>query len=212
MKRLSMVAASALVLSVLAGCGSDSDNDTKVGYKGKFVDSAVAGLSWSCGGVSGTTDADGVFGECPAGSSVTFAIGNVTLGTMSPTKDNIFTPQDLVGVPRATADSAKANKIASLLLSLDCDGNPDNGVSITPAIVTELNEAVGSSTNIANLSQEQVSGYAQQVIDAAPCINMQIVSPEAAASHLVETAADIEDGHIQPPAQPGDTTGATGAN
>lgn len=212
MKRMGMVAASALVLSVLAGCGSDSDNDTKVGYNGKFVDSAVAGLSWSCGGVSGTTDANGVFGECPAGSDVTFSIGNVTLGTMKPTTDSIFTPQDLVGVARGTADSAAANKIASLILSLDSDGNPDNGVSITPAIVAELNKAVTSSANIANLSQEQVSGYAEQVVAAAPSAGMKTVSAASAASHLVETAADIQNGHIKPPAQPGATTGATGAN
>ncbi|MEA3523224.1 MAG: hypothetical protein U9R50_09615, partial [Campylobacterota bacterium] len=130
-----------------------------------------------------------------------------------------FTPQDLVGVPRGETDNADANQIASLLLSLDSDGNPDNGVTITEAAIVELNEEVAVETNILDMTQEEVTTASENVVEAIveadPESQMEVVSPEEATSHLDESAAAIEDGVVTPPEQPEPeepTTGAVGGN
>jgi len=141
---------------LVLGCGGGSSSstsstssttDTIAGYNGVFVDAAVGGISWSCGDKNGVTKADGSFGACPAGTSVTFSVGNVVLGTTKPTADYIFTPQDVVGVSRETTSDEKVKNMAMLLLSLDADGDPTNGVSITSEILTAFNEVVPASTD-----------------------------------------------------------------
>ncbi len=220
LKQSSILAAFLVSMGLLTGCGSSSSSTTEeVGYNGIFIDSAVAGISWSCGGVSGVTAADGGFGACPSGSSVSFSVGNIDLGTMEPTADYIFTPQDLVGVPRGETDNADANQIASLLLSLDSDGNPDNGVTITDEVIVELNQEVTAETAISDMTQEEVTTVSENVVEAVvetdPESQMEVVSPEEATSHLDESAAAIEDGLIVPPEQPEPEepiTGSVGGN
>jgi len=193
---------------LLVGCGSSgsSSKNTKAGYKGVFVDSPVAGVSYSCGGAAGTTDANGVFGVCPFGSSVTLSIGNVELGTVPPTSDNIFTPQDLVGVDRETTNNEKVNIMASLLLSLDSDPSTP-GISITPEIVTAFEVAVPTATPIAEMNEEKIETAVEVTNEALPEeikaeIHLEVVPVEEAAAHLVETAAAIDAGVIIAPEQP----------
>jgi len=206
-----------LVLAgLLVGCGSSgsSSKNTKAGYKGVFVDSFVSGISYSCGNVTGITDTNGVFGVCPAGSNVTFSIGNIELGTAGQTADNIFTPQDLVGIEREISDNnkinfnrkinlrEKANLIASLLLSLDTDGDPSNGISITPEVITAFKVAVPTPIAMDDMTEATISAAVITTSDALPNINLVVVSVEEAAAHLVETAAAIDAGVIIAPEQP----------
>lgn len=77
---------SSLVASImLTGCGgaeenatSSSSSNTQVSY---FVDSPVQGVTYTCGSITGTTDANGQFSydsnQC---SIVSFSIGGVSLG------------------------------------------------------------------------------------------------------------------------------------
>ncbi len=145
-KSAALVVSSALIV---VGCGGGSSSTADLGYNGKLVDAAVAGITWSCGTKSGLTNADGLFGACPTGSDVTFSIGNVVLGTVAPTADFIYTPQDIVGVDRNETTNDDVKIIAALLLSLDADGDPSNGIQITPAIVTAFNTVTSPSTTIA---------------------------------------------------------------
>jgi len=191
-----------LSIGLLAGCGSSGKKTKKLGYYGVFVDSAVAGVSYSCGGVTGVTDANGVFGICPAGSSATFSVGNVVLGTVTPTADNIFTPQDIVGVPRGTSDNEEVNLIASLLLSLDSDGDPTNGVSITPEIVSAFEVAVPTSTPMSAMTEATIATAVTATSDALPTVTLAVVPVEEASTHLIETAAAIEAGEVKAPVQP----------
>ena len=195
-------------IALFSGCGSSNSNKTraKAGYKGVFVDSAVGGISWACGGKSNVTGADGVFGECPHGTSVTFSVGNVVLGTVAPTDDNIFTPQDVVGVPRGTSDNEEVNVMSAMLLSLDSDGDPTNGVTITPAITTAFEEAVPAGTKMADLDEakvvEAIATTNKELVKAGEEIELTVVAADAAAEHLIETAGEIEAGTIKAPVQP----------
>ena len=98
---------------------------------GAFVGGApVAGLTYRSDKCSGTTDAQGTFVYFK-GKTVTFAIGDLVLGTAA--GQERLSPIDLV--PGAVdGTDPMANNISVLLQSLDQDGHLNNGIRITRAI------------------------------------------------------------------------------
>ena len=120
--------------------------DNRGPSRGQFVDSPVAGLSYKTPTRSGVTDADGRF-EYRAGENVEFSLGNTVLGEADG-KARI-TPFDLVSldtVPVGMREIGRAlwrdpNRalirvvnITIFLQTLDRDGDPANGIEITPAV------------------------------------------------------------------------------
>ena len=138
---ISLAVASVLMLTA---CGSSSNNSSPaVAYNGKLIDDAVQGITFSCEGGPTTSPAnltkvDGSFGTCNAGSAVTFSIGGLVLGASAVTGDQIFFITDIVGTTRGDFENEEVLKIASLLQSLDTDGNPDNGITVPPEAAVEL--------------------------------------------------------------------------
>lgn len=141
-----------LVSAVLTACGGGGDVAESSGspideaagsgatkLKGRFVDSPVTGLSYSC--VSGATTVstglttlDGEF-DYVTGSSCTFKIGGITLGTAAAAA--LLTPVQLV--PGAVDETnPTVNNMVRLLMSLDADANPGNGIAIDSAVSTAL--------------------------------------------------------------------------
>jgi hypothetical protein len=105
--------------------------------KGKFVDSAVEGLAYDCGGVKGVTNGDGEF-DFVTGQSCTFKVGGITLG--SALAKPMLTPVDLV--PGAVDETNPAvNNMTRLLMSLDADNNPANGILVDDSVRTALASA-----------------------------------------------------------------------
>jgi len=228
MKNIAKWIAPILTLGVLVGCGSSVSTDTNTtntvdpslstipgettltdtttdeveGYVGVLVDAPVIGASFNCGGVSGLTDVNGTFGICPMGSSVTFAVGNVVLGTVAPTPDYIFTPQDIVGVPRTEVNNENVTLMASLLLSLDRDGDPENGIEITTEVVTALNEEVPDITPIEELNNEEVVEVVTAVDEEVEEVDLAVVEPEETVEHLTTMVEAIDSGEIPAPVQP----------
>jgi hypothetical protein len=94
---------------------------------GVFKDSNVAGLSYTSGGHSGVTGADGTF-TFEQGATTVFKVGAVTLGSTSGSKD-LVTPIDLV--PNGTSTTPAVVNIARFLMMLDSDGLPDSGIVIS---------------------------------------------------------------------------------
>ena len=99
----------------------------------------VEGLAYSgASGSSGTTGEHGEF-HFAAGDRVTFAIGELALGTVDMgAGDDLrrVTPAHLVPEVGGDVDGIadrRATNIARLVQSLDADGNLENGVEITPA-------------------------------------------------------------------------------
>ena len=127
----------------IAGCdGNDVPTfgpEQKKIYSGQFLDSAVANLDYSSATQAGTTDAKGIF-SYQEDESVTFAVGNITLGTAA--GQAIITPVDLI--PNSSSSTAEVQNISRFLLALDQDDDPRNGITISPAV----RSAAGSWTSV----------------------------------------------------------------
>lgn len=198
---LSIAAASVLMFT---GCGSSSSTPAETpDYNGKFVDSAVAGVSFVCGSVSGTTAADGTFGTCPADSTTTFSIGGLTLGSSAVTGDGIFFVTDIVGTSRDDISNEAVLKIAVLLQSLDSDGDPTNGITLPPEAAETVDTLLGTSTSISSLSADQVAALtgATVVELQATYPDIVYVSATEAEANLADSLGDIIDGTITVPDQ-----------
>ena len=131
----------AIVLStfvaVLASCSSNSSDDGDPPLKelqtGVFIDSAVEGLFYSTATLSGTTDADGTFTYFPS-EIVRFYIGDILIGSAE--GQDILTPLEFV--PDAEdASHPEVTNILRFLQSLDEDGDPDNGITISELTITQ---------------------------------------------------------------------------
>ncbi len=118
------------LLLLLSACSSGGDGGGGSDITGQFVDSAVDGLNYSAGDVSGITDNLGRF-TVPAGSQVTFSIGGIELGT-APAAEFI-TPVTLI----SGADDENhptVQNIARLLQSLDSNSDPLDGIEIPSTV------------------------------------------------------------------------------
>ena len=119
------LAAAATLTACGGGGGTASSGSTQVAT---FIDSPVAGLAFKSASRSGLTDRNGNFPYSP-GETVTFSIGNMMLGSVTPTGNKV-TPLQIV--PGATgADDDRVTRILRTLQSLDSDGDLNNGIQIS---------------------------------------------------------------------------------
>jgi hypothetical protein len=130
-RKIILVASSLSAALVLGACGGGGGGDgNQGGGSGKFIDSAVEGLTYLSNGTSAKTDAAGTFNYGDA-KEVTFKVGDVVLGKLSP--KGIVTPVDLVSGATDENNDTVAN-IAKFLQSVDDDNNPSNGIKISAAV------------------------------------------------------------------------------
>ena len=118
----------ALAISV-AGCGGGSGSKSPKVFSGVFKDSNVQGLSFVSGGQKNVTGKNGVF-KYEEGSNITFSVGGVNLGTAK--AKAVMTPKDLVAGSDVDTDEV-INRVR-LLMMLDKDNNPDNGIEISKQV------------------------------------------------------------------------------
>ncbi len=113
--------------TALVGCGDDSDPASV----GVFVDSPVVNIGYETETQSGVTNDRGEYRYLP-GETVVFSIGDLQLPPVL--ADGVVTPLDLAGTTD-TGDQVVVN-IIRLLQTLDQDGDPENGITITEAAKT----------------------------------------------------------------------------
>ncbi|MEZ9822329.1 hypothetical protein AB4238_17165 [Shewanella sp. 10N.286.45.A1] len=129
-----------LVLLTLVACSSSDDAPepetlsqpvpvTTTPDTGVFLDSAVIGIGYRTETLSGTTDAEGKYQYLP-GETVTFFIGGLEFPATAATG---IVPFSIAATDDVT-NTAVIN-IARLLQTLDQDGDPSNGISITQTAV-----------------------------------------------------------------------------
>ncbi|MXR37085.1 hypothetical protein [Craterilacuibacter sinensis] len=121
-----------VILAACGGSGGSSSTATAT-QTGVFKDSVVAGVAYKTATQSGYTNEKGEFRYLP-GESVTFSIGGIQLPEAKAAA--LVTPLMLAGDDAQA--SAIAINIAQLLQTLDDDGNPENGISISRALLEQL--------------------------------------------------------------------------
>ena len=153
----------------------------------------VEGLAYSgAGGSSGTTGEHGEFSYA-AGDRVTFAIGELVLGAVDMGAGGDLqrvTPAHLV--PEVVGDvdgitDQRVTNIARLVESLDADGDPENGVTISPAA-----SAAASSHSGIDFDQSPAAFEADPAVVAlAGELGVSLRAPTAARNVLRRTLRGI---------------------
>lgn len=170
------------VISCGGGGGSTGDeagNPVNPNHgKGIFIDSPVSGLNYTCTSLTGITSDQGEF-ECDINSSVTFSVGGVLLGSTH--FATILSPVDLVVGGSGTRNTTVQN-IARFLQMLDYDGDPSNGIEISPEV-----RNIAAGWQQIDFSQElNISDY---ISDAASVDNTPHNLPDGdtASTHLEQS-------------------------
>jgi hypothetical protein len=165
-----------LSLLILTGCGKD---DTPIiipdeTSEGVFIDSPVAGLTYSSEDLTGITDAEGKFAY-KTGKQVKFTVGDILVGEAMGEAE--VTPLDLVS--RSDINTPRVRNIAAFLQSLDNDNDAANGILITtetdealqgkaldfdsPAFVDDLQTLITELNSVNNTNLVAVNSYAAAV-------------------------------------------------
>ncbi|RUM61194.1 MAG: hypothetical protein DSZ03_08890, partial [Sulfurimonas sp.] len=141
-----------------------------------ILDGIVAGLEYTTtSGLSGITRYDGSF-DYADGDVVTFAIGNVTLGSidMSHISDDQVFLQDIASVERSNMNDEYLENMAVLLQSLDDNHNAYDGIVISEASRSAFEEF---SFDLESVSEAEL----HEVIES---IGTTVVSEDQAMMHV----------------------------
>lgn len=162
---------SALALTVaLTACGGGGSSSSGGTETGVFTDSAVSGINYQTtpGNKSGKTNALGEYNYVK-GDTVIFSIGDTQLPPVTAT--GRVTPADM-------ADGNDADVVINvlrLLQTLDDDGNPDNGITISQQT---LDDFIGKDVEV-NQPAATFETEAEAVIGET------LVTAEEAEAHFV---------------------------
>ncbi len=184
---------SILLTFLLVACGgsggsSDSGNNggsTESGSEevktGTFLDSAVAGLSYSTETLSGVTDDAGNFNYI-SGETITFTLADVIFP--STVADELLTPLSLAST--SDVEEAVVVRMLRFLQSIDSDNNPSNGITIAESLRT-IDTGLDFSVTDSEFETQLISAIATLRPDRpAP------VSAQDALDHFKETIAAHE--------------------
>lgn len=145
---LALSVVTALSSLALAGCGGGGDsastdngnnsgnggNATKPALTATFIDSAVAGLNYTCGNYSDVTNSQGQF-LFNDGDTCTFKLGSIQLGkTQLKQGQTLVTPYTIA----EKGDKDRAIRIAALLQTMDADSDASNGITLKTEDVFKL--------------------------------------------------------------------------
>ena len=128
------------------GSGGGAGDGGSLIKQGVFVDGPVEGLEYKTATQSGFTDVNGTYGYqeqeiehhqeiIVVGELITFSVGDIVVGHGIAKAQ--MTPVDLVDAAQDQNNpevNPTVTNISRLLVSLDVDGNPDNGITISQQI------------------------------------------------------------------------------
>lgn len=159
---------------------SDDEEPASGSRSGTFVDSAVAGITFTNepSGITGTTDAQGRFTFEP-GDTVTFSIGDLHLPAI--TARGLVTPLTIAQTD--DPNDVVATNIARLLQSLDFDGDASNGIDIA-----------GGAADVAtavDFSADDFDDQVAELVANSGSSNTTLVSAEDARAHLQTSLNEV---------------------
>ena len=156
-----------LGLSVLmTACGGGGGGGASVStplLQGRFIDSAVEGLSYrTSSNITGVTRPDGGF-DFKAGDTVEFSFGAIRFPTVA--AKTIVTPLNMAN---GLVDSPEMNNIAYLLQALDTDDNPDNGITLSSEHAKLATQSLDFSLATANFVNNPILSTLIRLKDGKP--------------------------------------------
>ena len=164
----------AVTLTACGGGGSSSGGNGSTepeapSKTGVFTDSAVAGIQYQTqpGNKSGKTNAFGEY-DYVEGDTVTFRIGDTQLPAVTAT--GRVTPADMAD----GNDADVVTNVLRLLQTLDDDGNPDNGISISQQT---LDDFIGKEVEV----NQPAAAFETE---AQTAIGETLVTEEEAEAHF----------------------------
>lgn len=160
---------------------SDPPPPSEPEMTGQFVDSPVGGLEYvrsNKGSDVYLTNDNGEF-KFQENETVTFRIGQLTLGSSK---------GSAVISPRNLAPETGATNVARVLQTLDEDGDPTNGITISAEVRSKAAKAttsrnIGETTNLDDIAGE--------ITSLASDTSVALVTAEDAKAHLDETLTSI---------------------
>jgi hypothetical protein len=181
---------SILIVGLCAGlvaCGGgssssdDNDNVSSNTQTGVFLDSPVANIGYRTETLEGVTNSLGEY-DYVDGETVTFFIGDLKLPPV--TASGTVTPLGLAGSDD-TSNPTVVN-IIRLLQTLDEDGNPDNGITITE---TAKSAATQVDFELSVTDFESSSAVTNLVANSGSS-NVELISQNDAIAHFEDTLRD----------------------
>ncbi len=143
---------------------------------GRFVDSAVEGLQYTTESQTGITGADGSFAY-QAGENVVFSIGDIDLPSVAGAA--LITPLSVFATDNIT--DQRVMNLARLLQTLDTDGDPVGGITIS-------NAAIASATGLeVDFSSPAFENQVGNLVANSGSVNTELVNMIEAVDHLQET-------------------------
>lgn len=186
--KLTYVAALIGSVLVIAGCGEKSTTNVKLppdpALTGVFVDSPVSGLSYNSASVeAGQTDENGEFSYF-RGEQLSFYIGDLVFPETP--ASSVISPLDLFATDNAFNQSV-VNTIR-LLQSLDTDGDPTNGITLSADaanVATVTLEEGETLTDFFNQSDADFASDVEVWLPAAGGASNTLIDKSTALSHFV---------------------------
>lgn len=180
----------ATIVLLLFGCGggggssSDGSSTSSAKSTGVFLDGPVINIGYRTETLEGVTNSLGEYKYLP-GETVTFFIGALEFPAVTAT--GRITPLDVAGT-QDTANS-KVMNIIRLLQTLDQDGDPSNGITITDQAKSSATQ-VDFELSVANFAASSV--VKNLILNAglvAPVT--ELVSAADALAHFKEVLVDL---------------------
>ncbi len=169
-----------ILLLPLFACSSGGDSSTtpaSTTQTGIFLDSPVINIGYKTETLSGVTGSNGEY-DYLAGETVTFFIGDLELPSTLAT--GTVTPLDLAGT-QDTSNSTVVN-IIRLLQTLDKDGNPGNGITITNTAKSSATQVDFSLDVISFEASSAISNFLPNVTDLDTPVSTLISATVAIAN------------------------------
>jgi hypothetical protein len=178
---------------LLQGCGSNDDPpEPKIGV---FLDSPVRFIDYTTKNTAGNitredqTNAEGQY-EYTEGETVTFSIGALMFPPVKAT--GVVTPLDIADTDNP--NDTKAVNMVRLLQTLDQDGDPSNGITITETAKAAASQVVSADpeVNVFSLTESEfVASVDSLVKDGGQDTPVtELVSTEQAVTHFEETLTE----------------------
>ncbi|MDP1558828.1 MAG: adhesin [Nitrosomonas sp.] len=173
-------------ISSISSIGSSSSEDYTMSDRDKPTGAAtgvlmgarqVAGISYiTSSGKSGVTDEDGIF-NYDHGDTVEFKLGGLTLGNTQGSP--VMTP-----IALANGNANKLQNLLVLLQSLDSDGDPSNGISITARTAAAVDRSINLTDDPDTFAS---STRLQEILEAGGIDGDAMTAAEASAHFLAQS-------------------------